>query len=120
MRATWYVLEDGTAVDPAECSPDDKGVALTHKSGAKVAMRNFDMPMSRGVDIDEATGKLLFAGKGDHDGNGTAGGAKPVGKSPLQEAAEALSTSAATDREIKPEPKPKVARKPGYQTRKAK
>lgn len=51
MRETWYVLEDGTAVDPNECSADEKGINFTHKSGGKVAMRG-EVPMSRGVDID--------------------------------------------------------------------
>ena len=45
---TWYVLEDGEAVDPNECAPDDKGV-LRHKGGKAVAMRG-DAHSSRGVD----------------------------------------------------------------------
>lgn len=75
MRATWYVLEDGTAVDPNECNT--VGGVLTHKSGKPVAMRSHDCPMSTGVDVD-ASGKALFGGRGDHDGNGSAGGAKPA------------------------------------------
>ncbi|MEQ9634803.1 MAG: hypothetical protein RLW68_01830 [Devosia marina] len=75
MRATWFMLEDGTPVDPAECSTVD-GV-LTHESGKPVAMRSHDCPMSTGVDIDEA-GKVPFGGKGDHDGDGSAGGSKPA------------------------------------------
>lgn len=55
MQATWYVLEDGTAVDPAEVAPDKKG-ALRHKSGAAIAMRG-DVPQSRGVDPDEERAK---------------------------------------------------------------
>lgn len=51
MRATWYVLEDGTAVDPSECNRQN-GV-LMHKRGP-VAMRRPDCPRSRGVDIDDA------------------------------------------------------------------
>ncbi len=48
---TWLVLEDGTAVDPNECASDESG-ALVHKSGARVAMRFADCPMSRSVDPD--------------------------------------------------------------------
>lgn len=55
-RETWYVLEDGTAVDPSECSADEKGV-LTHKSGAGVAMKLPDCPRSRSVDPDEERAK---------------------------------------------------------------
>lgn len=62
MRETWYVLEDGNVADPNECSSDDKGV-LTHKSGAKVAMRG-DVPSSRGVDLDEEGKALAEGGKG--------------------------------------------------------
>lgn len=51
MRATWYVLENGSVVDPSECSADEKGLNLTHKSGVKVAMKG-EVPHSRGVDID--------------------------------------------------------------------
>ena len=75
MRATWYLLEDGTAVDPNECATVD-GV-LMHESGAAVAMRSHDCPMSTGVDIDE-DGRAPFGGKGDHDGNGSTGGSKPA------------------------------------------
>lgn len=59
MRATWYVLEDGTAVDPADCTHDEKGHGFTHKSGARVAMSSHNAPKSRGVEIDEtaASGK---------------------------------------------------------------
>lgn len=74
MRATWYILEDGSTVDPADCGPDDTG-ALAHKSGVKVQMRSHDCPMSTGVDVEDS-GKPSFAGKGDHDGNGSDGGAK--------------------------------------------
>jgi hypothetical protein len=49
MRATWYVLEDGSVVDPNDCSPDDKGV-LRHKDGVAVAKRG-DAYSSRGVDL---------------------------------------------------------------------
>jgi hypothetical protein len=108
MRATWYVLEDGTAVDPNECTADEKGNLLTHQSG-DVAMRAPGVPMSRGVDVDES-GKLLFAGKGDLDGDGTAGGAAP--KTP--------PARPPTDTQMKPAPKPKRAPRPAYKTRTAK
>lgn len=52
MRETWYVLEDGSAVDPNECAPDESG-ALVHSGGVPVAMRG-DTPHSRGVDVDDA------------------------------------------------------------------
>ena len=97
MRATWYVLEDGTAVDPIECAPDEGGV-LTHSSGAKVKMRSFDCPMSTGVDIED--GYVPFGGKGDHDGNGTTGGA-----------------ARAKTEDMKPAPTPKPAQQQGYKTR---
>lgn len=51
MRATWYVLEDGNAVDPNDCAPDDKGV-LRHKDGVAVAMRG-NAYSSRSVDLGE-------------------------------------------------------------------
>jgi len=98
MRATWYVLEDGTAVDPIECAPDETG-ALTLKSGAKVAMRSPDCPMSTGVDL--ADDYVPFGGKGDHDGDGKPGGAAPAKKT----------------EDIKPAPAPKPAKRTGYKTR---
>jgi hypothetical protein len=52
MRATWYVLEDGSVVDPVECDFDDKGV-LRHKGGVAVAKRAPDAYSSRGVDLSE-------------------------------------------------------------------
>lgn len=52
MRATWYVLEDGTAADPNDCAPDDAGV-MRHSSGMAVAMRGTALS-SRGVDVEEA------------------------------------------------------------------
>ncbi len=74
MRETWYVLEDGTAVHPSEVAPNEVG-ALAHKSGL-VAMRgDGETPRSVGVDVDD-TGSRPFGGKGYHDGNGSAGGAK--------------------------------------------
>jgi len=65
MRATWYVTEDGTAVDPSECSADDKGNVLTHKDGGVVAMRAPGVPMSRSVEVVEvADVQTSFAGSG--------------------------------------------------------
>ena len=55
MRETWYVLEDGKIVDPAEVAPDDTGV-LTHSSGVAVSYRN-GVPVSYGVDPDEERAK---------------------------------------------------------------
>lgn len=60
MRETWYVLEDGTAVDPAECASDEKG-RLTHRSGAKIAMRFPDCPMSKSVDPKAERAKAAVA-----------------------------------------------------------
>jgi hypothetical protein len=108
MRATWYVLEDGTAVDPSECTADEMGNVLTHKSG-KVAMRAPGVPMSRGVDLEES-GKLMFAGKGDHDGDGSVGGA----------AAKTPPRPASADTQMRPTPAPKRAARQGYKTRTAK
>lgn len=51
MRETWYVLEDDSPANPAECSVGEDGV-FRHKGGVAVKMRNADTPMSRGVDID--------------------------------------------------------------------
>jgi len=55
MRETWYILEDGTTVDPNEVAPNDSG-ALLHKSGAAVAMRG-DVPSTRSVDPEELRAK---------------------------------------------------------------
>jgi hypothetical protein len=49
MRDTWYVLEDGSIVDPAEVAPDASG-RLVHKGGVAVAMKG-DAPHSTGVDV---------------------------------------------------------------------
>jgi len=51
MRETWYVLEDGTAVDPREVSIEPSG-ALRHASGALVAVGPHG-PRSRSVDLAE-------------------------------------------------------------------
>ncbi len=96
MRETWYVLEDGTPVPPGEVAPNKEG-ALAHKMGL-VAMRDDgETPRSRGVDVDAKP----FGGKGDHDDNGQAGGAKKTA-------------------DMKPEPPPAPKAKKPYKTRKAK
>lgn len=101
MRETWYVLEDDSVVRPSECSLDKSG-RLAHKNGL-VAMRNDgETPRSRGVDVDDA-GHQPFGGKGDHDGNGSTGGAKK----PRPKKTE----------DMQPEPQPRPAKKPGYKTR---
>lgn len=51
MRETWYVLEDGSAANPADVAPDDDGF-LRHKDGRSVAMRG-QTPRSVGVEVDE-------------------------------------------------------------------
>lgn len=50
MRETWYVLEDGSAGDPAEIAPGKDG-KLAHKDGRAVAYGPHG-PRSRGVDAD--------------------------------------------------------------------
>lgn len=54
MRETWYVLEDGTAVDPGEVG--HVGGVLRHKGGAAVAMRG-DVHRSRSVDPEAERAK---------------------------------------------------------------
>ena len=46
MAKVWYVLEDGSAVDPAEVTTGENGM-LFHKRGT-VAMRG-NVPSSRGI-----------------------------------------------------------------------
>jgi len=46
MAKVWYVLEDGSAVDPSEVTTGKDG-RLIHKRGT-VAMRG-DVPSSRGI-----------------------------------------------------------------------
>lgn len=55
MRETWYVLDDGSVVDPNECAPDGKG-DLRHKGGVAVAKRG-DAYSSRGVDVEAMRAK---------------------------------------------------------------
>lgn len=57
MRDTWYVLEDGTRVSPADVSTDETG-KLVHKDGMAVAMGSHGNPRTAGVDLDE-TGNLI-------------------------------------------------------------
>lgn len=119
MRATWYVLEDGKVADPNECTSDEKG-ALTHKSGVKVAMRFPDCPMSRGVDVDERTGKLMFGGKGDHDGDGSVGGSAPKTGNFTTNEVRAASGLPPARTDMKPEPPPAAKPRRGYKTRETK
>lgn len=55
MRETWFVLEDGRAVDPNECTFDGSGV-FRHKTGVAVAKRG-DAYSSRGVDVEAERAK---------------------------------------------------------------
>lgn len=111
MYSTWYVLEDGKIVDPAEVAPDKSG-ALAHKSGVRVALRN-GVPHSSGVELDDKTGKPLFAGKGDHDHNGSTGGVAPAEKEPAP--AKADDGKKTTD--MQPEPASAPKPKKPYKTR---
>lgn len=108
-RATWYLTEDGKPVDPRECGR--KNGVLVHKSGAKIAMRFPDCPRSTGVDLD-AKGKPLFGGKGDHDKNGTTGGAaSPVEEAPADDAPDKKTE------DMQAEEKPAPAKRGPYKTR---
>lgn len=113
MRETWYVLEDGSTVHPSEVAPNAKG-RLAHKNGL-VKMRDADTPMSSGVDVDDRTGKRLFAGKGDHDASGKIGGSA----SPAAQGTTAAPPTAdpPNSRDMEPErAKPAAPKKP-YKTR---
>lgn len=61
MRETWYVLEDGSVADPAECAVNDKG-KLAH-NGVPVAMRG-DAYSSRSVEVDAKDMRPARTGKG--------------------------------------------------------
>ncbi len=111
MRATWYVLEDGTYVDPSECSRKDG--LLTHKNGP-VAMRRPGLPRSTGVDLDEA-GKPLLGGKGAPDVTDTAGGAKQPESEP--EPAPAAEPAPVVTEVMAAEPEPAPAPRPAYKRR---
>lgn len=90
MRATWYVLEDGSTVDPSEVSPNKEG-RLAHKSGL-VAMRSPDCPRTRSVDVDTTA---------------------PAKEPPTPPADEGKKTE-----EMKPAPKPQHSQqRDGYKTR---
>lgn len=52
---TWYVLEDGSAADPREVSPDKAGI-LRHKDGRAVAYAPHG-PRSRSINPDEERAK---------------------------------------------------------------
>lgn len=52
MKQTWYELEDGTPVNPAEVSTREDG-RLVHASGKLIAMRFPDCPMTRSVNPTE-------------------------------------------------------------------
>lgn len=116
MRATWYVLEDGNVADPSEVTLNDGG-RLAHASGL-VAMRSHDCPRTRGVEVDES-GKLLFGGIGDHDGNGEPGGVKQSepAKEPEEPADPASVTPPVKTTEMKAEPAPSPANQPNYKRR---
>lgn len=51
MRETWYKLEDGRIVNPAEVSTREDG-RLVHASGVPVAMRG-DVPFTWNLDPAE-------------------------------------------------------------------
>lgn len=55
MRETWYILEDGSIVDPREVEFDEKG-APRHSSGP-VAMRSPGVPSTKNIDPDEERAK---------------------------------------------------------------
>ena len=50
MRETWYILEDGSAADPALIRTGDDGI-LAHEDGRKVAYGPHG-PRSRSVDLE--------------------------------------------------------------------
>lgn len=56
-RETWYILDDGTSGNPAECTNDDAGV-LRHKDGKAVAIGPYGH-RSRGVDVPDATDRQI-------------------------------------------------------------
>lgn len=52
---TWYVMEDGSAADPRDVSPDAAGI-LRHKDGRAVAYLPHG-PRSRSIERDEENAK---------------------------------------------------------------
>lgn len=106
MRATWYVLEDGTAVDPKEVSRNEDG-ALAHKNGL-VAMRFPDCPRSIGVDVDD---------NGKAEGPPAAIAPEPEAAVPAQPEVAVDADHAEVTTDMTPEPQPIPAKQPGYKTR---
>lgn len=88
MRETWYVTEAGDNVPPAECRRKDG--MLTHKDGAKIAMRSPGVPRSRSVDVEAERAK----------------------KVPVEQPNPEVKTE-----DMQAEPKPAPVRRPGYKTR---
>lgn len=72
---TWFVLVDGSVVDPKEVSRDAAG-ALIHKGGVAVAMRG-ETPSSRSVDPDEERAKVARDKPPTKDREMKAEGSKP-------------------------------------------
>lgn len=75
---TWYILEDGSSGDPRDIAAGDDG-KLVHHDGRRVSYAAHG-PRSRSVDPEAERAKVTppekqpFGGKGDHDGDGKAGG----------------------------------------------
>ncbi len=116
MRATWYVLEDGTTVDPSECSR--KGGVLTHKNGI-VAMRRPDCPRSIGVDLD-SEGKLPALDDGEKDEAAVVvpeGEPSPIVKPVVDGEKPEQAPVAQQNEDMLPEPKPVGPARGGYRTR---
>lgn len=99
MRATWYVLESGEAVDPREVSRNEDG-RLAHANGL-VAMRSPDCPRSRSVDVESAMAVARMAPVLDLDGN-----------EPNEGAPAPVKTT-----DMKAEPAPAPAKQPRYKRR---
>jgi len=59
MTETWYVLEDGTAADPADVVSDSG--RLRHADGRYVAMRFGDVPSTRSIDPAAERAKVAMA-----------------------------------------------------------
>jgi hypothetical protein len=68
MRATWYVMEDGSVADPSLCKPDASGV-LRHRDGRAVKMRTDlvdPVPCTKRIDLNQ-TGKDMKPAKWSAD-----------------------------------------------------
>jgi hypothetical protein len=109
MRETWYVLEDGNVVDPADVAPDGAGV-LRNQDGVAVAMRG-QVPWSRGVDDPDAERDKAAAQRRAEDERAAAEKAA-VDKAAAEKAARDAAKSA---KDVKPEES-----KSGYKTRETK